>query len=124
MAATYNWNISSLDCYPENAGQTDVVFKIYYYVEAISDETHEVFNADGSSHLIPYKASVSGVTETTYKQGDPFTPYNDLTQDQVLLWIKDDLTPAGVSNLISELDKKLAAEISPSIVSPPLPWSS
>lgn len=54
--------------------------------------------------------------------GDPFTPYADLTQDQVLGWIyangvDKDATEAAVAKQIQEM-------IAPTVQTPPLPWSA
>jgi len=124
MTNNYKWNISSLDCYPEQSGQQNVVFKIYYYVEAFSSETHTVINVDGSASEIPYQASMPRITQVTYKLGDTFIPFNDLTKEQVINWINDDLTDAGIIKIIADLDEKIENQKNPQIVSPSLPWSN
>lgn len=53
--------------------------------------------------------------------GDPFTPYADLTQDQVLGWCWDngvnkDETEAAVQQQLNNL-------INPPVVQEPLPWA-
>jgi hypothetical protein len=54
--------------------------------------------------------------------GDPFTPYADLTQDQVLGWVwangvDKDATEAAVAGQIE-------AQINPPVIQPPLPWAA
>jgi len=57
----------------------------------------------------------------TYTAGSPYTPYADLTQDQVLGWIwasgvDKDATEAAVNQQIDNA-------INPPVVTPPLPWA-
>lgn len=54
--------------------------------------------------------------------GDPFTPYADLTQDQVLGWcwansVNKDATEAAVA-------QQIEVQINPPVIMPPLPWAS
>jgi hypothetical protein len=123
MANTYNWQVSNMDCYPSAEGETDIVFKAYYYVEAFSSETHEVDNADGSKNTIPYQATTCGEQEFTYTKGAAFTPFSQLTNEMVVGWIQSKLGIDGVNAIISLLDGKIQAQITPPVVNPPLPWA-
>jgi hypothetical protein len=54
------------------------------------------------------------------QESDTFTPYADLTQDQVLGWVwssgvNKDATEAAVAGQIE-------AQINPPVIQPPLPW--
>ena len=54
--------------------------------------------------------------------GDPFTPYADLTQDQVLGWcwangVDKDATEAAVQQQIDN-------QKNPPVIQPPLPWTA
>lgn len=66
-------------------------------------------------------ANANGVvTFTTI--GDPFTPYDQLTQDQVLGWcwangVDKDAVEAQVSSQLEEM-------LNPPVVAPPLPWAA
>ena len=56
----------------------------------------------------------------TYTAGTPYTPYNQLTQDQVLQWVwasgvDKDATEAAVQTNLNNL-------INPPIITPKLPW--
>jgi hypothetical protein len=53
--------------------------------------------------------------------GDPFIPYNSLTQDQVLSWVWEN----GVDKEETEaaLQQQLDIQINPPLIIPPLPWS-
>jgi hypothetical protein len=102
---TVKWQIGQMNCYPQAEGQTDVVFQVAWICLGCQQN---------------YCASVSGITSITYQAGSPYTPYNQLTQDQVLGWVWS----AGVNKAAveAELNAKIAALINPTVVAPPLPW--
>lgn len=106
MATTITWTISQLDCKPQEDGLTDVVVTAHWQCTGTQDE---------------YSAQVYGTASFTLEQGAGFTPYADLTQDQVLGWcyangVDKDATEASVT-------AALEAQINPPIVTPPLPWA-
>jgi hypothetical protein len=55
-------------------------------------------------------------------EGTSFTPYANLTQDQVLGWI----WASGVDKDATEaaVEQQIQNQINPPIVTPPLPWAS
>lgn len=123
MANTYQWVVTNMDCYPKEAGQSNVVYHVYYYVEALSSETHAVTQLDGSVTQNPYQATYAGEQDFTYTAGSPYTPYDQLTNAIVVGWIQDALGTAGVAAITAGLDTKIANQINPPIVNPPLPWN-
>jgi len=99
------WTISQLDCKPQEDGKTDVVVTAHWQCTGTQEE---------------YSAQVYGTASFTLEQGASFTPYQDLTQDQVLGWcyasgVDKDATEANVQTQIDNL-------INPPIISPPLPF--
>lgn len=104
------WTISQLDCLPQSAEGAD------YVVTA-----HWECNGAEVSNEKAYAAKVYGTCGFTVTQGPSFTPYADLTQDQVLGWcwangVDKQATEAAVQQALND-------QINPPIVSPPLPWS-
>jgi hypothetical protein len=94
-----------MDCYPQEDGNTDVVFTVHWTCSG----------TDGT-----YSSSVYSTCAVTYAAGSPFTHYADLTQEQVLGWIwangvDKNTTEAAVEQQIQNL-------INPPVVTPPLPW--
>ena len=120
---TYNWQVTNMDCYPSAEGEVDVVYNVYYYVEAFSSETHEVDNADGTKNTIPYQATTCGQQPLTYSGKTPYTPYNQLTNEQVIGWVQSALGVDGVAAITNKLDVMIADQINPPVVNPPLPWN-
>ena len=105
MAATFTWTVQQMTCYPQAEGQTDVVFQV-------------LWNCLGEEN--GYASISSNWQNVTYEAGTPYTPYADLTQDQVLGWV----WAAGVNKAEVEasLQAALNAQINPPTVTPPLPW--
>lgn len=101
---TFNWEVSRLDCYPQADNQTDVVFTVHWQLTG----TDESFS--GSVY------STCGVPAPT----DSFTPYADLTLDQVLGWIWAN----GVDQAATEaaVQTQIDAQKNPPVVAPALPW--
>lgn len=107
MTATFVWAVTQMDCYPHAEGETDVVFTVHW----------NCLGTDGE-----YSGYVYGTQAVTYTAGAPYTPYADLTQDQVLGWIwssgvDEDATEAAVQQQIDN-------QINPPVVTPPLPWAA
>lgn len=124
MANTYQWFVTNMDCYPTYESETDVVFKVYYYVEAFSSETHSVTQPSGEITQNPYQATVSSIQEFTYQADSPYTPYNELTNEIVVGWIQSALGLDEINALYLKLDTDINNQINPPVVNPPLPWSN
>jgi hypothetical protein len=111
---TITWTITELKCHSEASGLTNVVFGVQWLCAG----------SDGT-----YNSSVYG--ECALPPADPvmvdeaylnFTPYAQLTHEQVLSWlwvngVDKTATEAAVAQLIQN-------QINPPVVTPPLPWSN
>jgi hypothetical protein len=101
---TFNWTIQSMPAYPQAEGQTDVVFQVNWQCNA----------QDGG-----YQANSFGSVSVTYVAGAPYTPYDQLTQEQVWGWVNTWIDrPEIEANLQALID----AQKNPEVVTPPLPW--
>jgi len=114
---SYQWIIEAIDCYPQSEGQTDVAFNCHWRCNATSTETHTV-----NGQTVPYTATIYSTCPVTYVAGSPFTPYAQLTQQQVLGWI----WTSGVDQTATQtaLDGMINAQINPTVVTPKLPWQT
>ena len=101
---TYTWAIAQLDCAVQENDLEDVVKTIHWRLQA-TDGTH---SADCYGSV--------GVGEA---DPEAFTPYSDLTQDDVIAWLESSL---DVDQLKEVLAGQLATLANPPIVSPALPW--
>ena len=109
MAITNTWTVTQMDCYPEAEGETDVVFTVHYTLSA----------TDGT-----YNGSVYGTVGVTYTAGSPYTAHADLTEAQVVGWVKDALGPEQVASYEANVATQIADQANPPVVTPPLPWSA
>jgi hypothetical protein len=95
-----------MDAYPQAEGETNVVFTVHWTCAG----------TDGT-----YNASVYSTCAVPAPTAN-FTPYQDLTQDQVLGWI----WASGVDKDATEaaVNQQIAQAINPPVVTPPLPWAT
>lgn len=107
MANTYQWAVNQMTAYPEYEGETDVVFQVAWVCSG----------TDGT-----YNAATYGTVDVTYEAGAPFTPYADLTLEQVNGWVADALGPEGVAKAEADCDAQIEAQKVPGPITPPLPW--
>lgn len=112
MAITYTWSADRLECYPTYESQTDVVCKVTWSYRG-KDE-----NGVGSSR--------GGITAVEYKAGSPFTPFNQLTEAQVLGWVTSTITTEQQTEMEAGINGDIQWQIDQASannpVTPPLPW--
>jgi hypothetical protein len=110
MDIQYQWNILSMSCKPLEDGQQDVVIYALWQCIGVAQNGQDQVSA-----------AMGGNTHFTYIAGSPFTPYNQLTQQQVLGWVWQQVNQTSVE---AEVATKIAAIVAPPVVTPPLPWSN
>lgn len=107
MAVTYTWSVVQLDCYPQYDGETDVVFTVHW----------SLAGTDGT-----YTASAYGSQEVTVDPDATFTPYEKLTEDQVIGWVQGAMGKEEVVSLEFNIAGQIDSLAHPPVVTPPLPW--
>jgi hypothetical protein len=105
-----NWTVSAMDCKVSEDNLSDVVYCVHWRCSATEVDGDKTYSASVYS-----TCSVPG-------PGTPFTPYADLTQDQVLGWIwangvDKDATEAAVA-------QQIYLQKNPVTITPPLPWAA
>ncbi len=101
------WNPTQLDCYPEKDGNVDCVFTVHW----------DCTETEGK-----YSGRVYGSVGVTLDAESPFTPYDQLTLEQVVGWVQDALGEEGVAAAEGNVADQIANQKNPTVVSPPLPW--
>jgi hypothetical protein len=106
MSATITWVIEWMQCKPTEGSLTDVVVTAGWRCNGVQD-------AYGASN---YGSAAFPMPEGT------FTPYEQLTQDQVLGWCWSN----GVDKTATEasVQSQIDNQINPPIVQLPLPWAA
>jgi hypothetical protein len=105
---TYNWAVQQMDAYPEYEGNKDVVFTIHWTLSG----------AEGD-----HTAGVYGTVGLTLDPETKFTPFEKLTETQVIGWVKDALGEEQVTSYEESVAKQIDALINPPVVTPPIPWA-
>jgi hypothetical protein len=108
MTITKTWAVAQMDAYPEYEGQADVVFGIHWTLTA-SEGVHQ--------------AQIYGSHNMTLELDEPFTPYSELTEEQVIDWLFAAIGSEQVAAFEANVEQQLQDIINPTVVSPPLPWS-
>lgn len=100
MSNTYTWQIKNLTTLPQSNGQSNVVIAVEWQATA----------TDGSNTI-----SRSGTSRLKYVEGG-FTPFGQLTEQQVISWLSQDDVNFEL-NIKTSLDHRLESLASP----PPAP---
>lgn len=108
MAIAYTWTVTQMDAYPEEDGETDVVFNVHWILNGV----------DGV-----YQAYVYGSQGVAIDPDAPFTPYEDLTETQVIGWVQDAMGAEQVAAFEANVALQINDQINPPVVTPPLPWA-
>ena len=106
MATSFSWTIKQM--FTVNTPDPDYVVNVIWTLTGVDGE---------------YTASIDGNNQFTVQEGT-FTPYADLTQDQVIGWVQAALGPDGIANYEANVNGQIASMQNPP-VSPqntPLPW--
>lgn len=112
MSATITWVIEWMQCKPTEGQYTDVVITAGWRCNG---------SQAAGTPAVDYTATNYGTASFPMPEGT-FTPYADLTQDQVLGWcwangVDQTATEANVQTQINN-------QINPPIIQPPLPWAT
>jgi hypothetical protein len=108
--STYTWTILQMLVMPVLDGQTDVVVAANW----------NILGEDQG-----YSYNLAGWQQFTLQQGEGFTPYDQLTEAQVIGWVQDAMGEGTVASLEASVQGSLDALINPPVepVIEPLPWS-
>lgn len=105
---TIQWSVLSMECISNENGLTDVVYKVNWLCYAKNGFI------DGASQ---------GFVVVEYNPDVPYTPFNQLTQNQVLQWVYEVLGQDGISAAEAQASAIASQKATPIIVTPPLPWA-
>jgi hypothetical protein len=110
MSATTTWIIEWMQCKPTDGSLANVVVTAGWRCNGA-----EIANAT------EYTTAVRGTCFFPAPEGT-FTPYADLTQEQVLGWCYAN----GVDQAATEasIQANIDNQINPPIIQPPLPWAN
>ena len=108
MAVTCNWTVAQMDAHPEYEGHSDVVFTVHWRCDGTDGE---------------HTAGVYGTVGLTLDAETKFTPFEKLTEAQVIGWVQDALGEEQVASYEESIAKQIEDQITPPVVTPALPWA-
>jgi hypothetical protein len=109
--STYTWSILQMSVLPVFDGYTDVVVSAQWNI--LGEDQGYTYNLAGWQNF-------------TLQQGEGFTPYDQLTEAQVIGWVESAMGESGVTSLEASVQGSLDALINPPVepVIEPLPWAN
>ena len=102
---TFTTTITNMYTLPQVEGQTDVVVNVQFIVSGI----------DGQ-----YAAEIGGNQQCTLTPGQAFTPYDQLTQAQVIGWLDPQMISSCQACVQGQISSMITPPISPT--NQALPW--
>ena len=110
----YTWTVTAMEAYSDVDDLQDVVFSVSWTM------TGEWLSEDSSL----YSASAMGITaiELPSNPDGSFTPYDELTELQVLGWVQNTIGEDGIISYEQNIANEIAKQAGPVIVTLPLPW--
>ena len=105
---TYDWNCKTVDCYPEQNNEADVVYNVHWIVTGVSDQV----DPQGS----PYSAANIGTQTLDTSQITNFIPFDQLTNDEVVAWTKGAMGDEQVASIEASIQSQIDSLITPTSV--------
>jgi len=99
----YTWNCKTVDVYPTEGSNADVVYNVHYIVTGEDSETAVIGDIIGTKML-----DTSDITD--------FIPFADLTNEQVVAWTKVALGENEVAAIESNIASQIAEKENPTSV--------
>ena len=104
----YNWNCKTVDCYPEQDNEADVVYNVHWIVTGVSDQ----LDPQG----VAYSATSIGTQTLDTSQITNFIPFEDLTNDEVVAWTQGAMGAEQVTQIESSIQGQIDRLITPTSV--------
>ena len=105
---TYDWNCKTVDCYPEQNNEADVVYNVHWIVTGVSDEIDPKGNPYSTTNIRTQTLDTSQITN--------FIPFDQLTNDEVVAWTKEAMGDEQVASIESSIEKQIQDLITPTSV--------
>lgn len=99
----YNWDCKTVDVYPSQNDNADVVYNVHWGVTGEDDKTLTTSNSIGTQVL-----NTESITE--------FIPFEDLTNDQIVEWTKATMGEDQVAAIEGSIAKQIAEKENPTSV--------
>lgn len=121
MAVTYEWVIERIDVVPEVDNKQEVVSSIHWRLNGWEENDSGLVDQNGEP--VVYRGTVYGSVGIQYEPDATFIPYQQLTKDTVVSWVKNALGADEVSSNEQIVSAVISTQKTPKTVSAPFPWS-
>jgi hypothetical protein len=108
MATTYEWNCKTVDVHPQENEELNVVYNVHWIVKGVSEE----LDSEGN----PYTATSIGTKIVPLDPESEFIPFEELTNEIVVGWVKEAMGEESVSELEASIDSRINKLINPTSV--------
>tara|TARA_R110000822_G_scaffold307971_1_gene435490 strand:- start:146 stop:490 length:345 start_codon:yes stop_codon:yes gene_type:complete len=108
MAISYNWDVNTVDVYPTEEGQTDVIYNVHWILNAVDTQV----DAKG----VPYTAYVYGTQVLDTSDLSGFIDFDSVTAAEVQGWVESAMGEEEVQSWKDKLDANIAGQITPTSV--------
>jgi hypothetical protein len=106
---TYNWNCRTVDCYPEQDNEADVVYNVHWIVTGTTGDPYEL---EGKN----YSATNIGTQVLDTSQITNFIPFDQLTNEEVVTWTKIAMGDEQVAKIEASIQSQIDSLITPTSV--------
>jgi len=103
MATTYKWDCNTVDVYPQENEESNVVYNVHWVVTGTSSQTFYTARSVGSQQ-IPLSAE------------NEFIPFENLTNEIVTEWTKTTMGEEVVNNIEANVQSEIDELISPTSI--------
>jgi len=92
----YNWNCKTVDIHPQDKDKTNVVYNVHWIVTGVQEE---------------YSVNNIGTQVVQLSEGGTFIPFEDLTNEIIVGWTKDDMGEEQVKAIKASIASQIEEEI-------------
>ena len=121
MAVTLTWGIEAVKTL--QSPKTDFITEVQWYLTAVDSDTYKEKQADGKEVDVPWSVRREG-TLSKLQESESFTAFADLTETQVIGWVKNILGTLSVDSIEKNTKSVLESKKTPSQApaKKDLPW--
>lgn len=70
-----------------------------------------------------YSSNINGCTTIPFNPDIEYTPFDDLTEQQVISWVEQNTDPASLSEMQAKIESDILEQSAPPpVINPILPW--
>ena len=108
MATIYTWDCKTVDVYPTEGANADVVYNVHWRLTGTSDQLDPAGNAYSVTNIGTEMIDTSDITN--------FIPIEDVTNAEVTAWVETSMGAESVTGIEQNLDNQIALLITPTSI--------